>query len=507
MNIHAINVGPAGGRRAQPWGLLRKVTSFPVFLGALLVFATLIVAMRFQVDSDTWWHLVVGQHILSVHSFPTAEIYSFTARGNEWVAHEWLGEVVLALALRAGGLRGLMGLLFGWASTSVLLTYYYAYLRSRNPKAAFVATMMVLPLLGVWFSLHPQLLGYIFLLITLICLERFGQGRSRALWFLPPVMLLWVNAHGTFLLGFLAIGIYWLSRLIDLRSENAVAQRRAAGERTQLLAVALASLLAGCVTPYGTRLLTNPAQMMLWQQAINTDLTSWQPLPLNIWHGKLFLIFVLLFMGAVVTLHPTIKAEEWALFLFAVVMTALHARVLPLFAIVFAPLLADLLKRWVPEYEPAGDQHVLNVLLMAAIALGGTKAFPSRQALETSVAGSFPTRAVEYLRQHPQPEPMFADLAYDDYLLYGWGPSHRVFIDGRLEVYAPAGVWLDYLHITHLDSETPWLLQKYRLQSCLIPSGAALATFLQASPEWKKVYGDKMSVLFVRSGDFAQSIK
>ncbi len=507
MDIRETNAGLIAGRRAQPWRLLRKVTSFPVFLGALLVFATLIVAMRFQVDSDTWWHLVVGQHILSVHSFPTAEIYSFTARGNEWIAHEWLGEVVLALALGAGGLRGLMGLLFGLASTIVLLTYYYAYLRSRNPKAAFAATVMVLPLLGVWFSLHPQLLGYIFLLITLICLEHFGQGRPWALWFLPPVMLLWVNAHGTFLLGFLAIGIYWLSRLIDLRRESVVAQRRAAAERIQLLAVALASLLAGCVTPYGTRLLTNPAQMMLWQQAINTDLTSWQPLPLNIWHGKLFLVLVLLFMGAVVTLRPTIKAEEWALFLFAVVMTALHARVLPLFAIVFAPLLADLLKRWVPDYEPASDQHVFNVLLIAAIALGAAKAFPTGQALETSVAGSFPTDAVEYLRQHPQPEPMFADLAYDDYLLYGLGPSHRVFIDGRLEVYAPAGVWSDYLHMTHLDPGTPWLLQKYHLQSCLIPWQAPLATFLQASPEWKKVSGDKMWVLFVRRPDFVPSPK
>ncbi len=185
MDIHERSVRPGADRRAPPWVLLRKVSSYPVLLGALLVLATLIVTSRFPVDPDTWWHLVVGQRILSVHSCPTAEIYSFTARGSEWIAHEWLGEVVLALAARAGGLLGLMRLLFGLAATTVLLTYYYAYLRCRNPKAAFTATALVLPLLSVWFSLHPQLLGFIFLLITLICLEHFRQGRRRVLWFLP----------------------------------------------------------------------------------------------------------------------------------------------------------------------------------------------------------------------------------------------------------------------------------------------------------------------------------
>jgi hypothetical protein len=498
MDIYDRSVSSVADRRAQPWVLLRKVSSFPVFLGALLLIATLIVASRFQVDSDTWWHLVVGQRILDVHSWPTAETYSFSARGSEWMAHEWLGEVLLALVARAGGLLALMRLLFGLAGTIVLLIYYYAFLRCRNPKAAFLATMLVLPLAGVWFSVHPQLLGYVFLLITLICLELFRQGRTRVLWLLPFVFLLWVNTHGTFLLGFFALGCYWLSGLIDVRSGSLVAIRWTVPERIQLMGVTLACLLAGCVTPYGTRLLANPVQMIIRQQGITPDLTSWQPLPLNIWHGKLFLAFVLLFIIAVVTLRPIIKIEELALFLFAVVMTALHARALPLFAIVFAPLLADMLGRWVPNYEPDRDRHVLNVFLMAAIALGAASVFPSRHALEASVAGTYPAEAVEYLRQHPQPEPMFNDLGFGGYLLYGLGPRHRVFIDGRLEIYIPVGVWSDYLHITRLDPEAPGLLEEYHLQSCLIPSGSGLATFLQASPEWQKVYRDRLSVLFVR---------
>src|SRR5208337_1670767 len=153
--------------------------------------------------------------------------------------------------------------------------------------AAFVATLLVLPLAGVWFSLHPQLLGYIFLLLALICLEHFRQGRKRALWFLPLVFLLWVNAHGTFSLGFFILGIYWFSGLMDIHAGDLVAKRWPVGERFQLAAVALASLLAGCITPYGPRLLSNPARMIIRQQGITSELKSWQPIPLNVWHGEL----------------------------------------------------------------------------------------------------------------------------------------------------------------------------------------------------------------------------
>src|SRR5208283_857695 len=124
--------------------------------------------------------------------------------------------------------------------------------------------------------------------------------------------------------------------------------------------------------------------------------------------------------------------------------------------------------------EPAGDRPVLNLILMAIIALGAAKAFPSRQALDASVAASYPTEAVDYLRRHPPPEPMFNELVFGGYLLYERGPSHPLFIDGRLEIYIPAGVWRDYLRIIQLDPAAPALLDQYHLRSCLIPSGAGL---------------------------------
>jgi hypothetical protein len=90
------------------------------------------------------------------------------------------------------------------------------------------------------------------------------------------------------------------------------------------------------------------------------------------------------------------------------------------------------------------------------------------------------------------------ELDWGGYLLYGLGPEQRVFIDGRVDIYEYTGVFADYLRIMNLDQSTPWLLRKYNTQSCLISTGAPLATFLEASPEWQKIHSDRVSVLFAR---------
>ncbi len=460
--------------------------------------AVLVVARAFKIDPDTWWHIVVGQQILSTHSWPVTDAYSFTAAGANWMAYEWLAEVVLAFVMGSAGLYGLLGLLIVLASTITLLTYYYAFLRCGDSKSAFVATALTLPFAGVWFTVHPQLFGYAFLLIVLVCLEHFRQGRRWVLWLLPLVFLLWVNTHGTFVFGFLALGVYWACGLVDVRSGSIVADRWPVAARLQMTWVALVSLLACCVTPYGSRLLTYPLELMLWQHEATAKMTSWQPIPLNRWDGKLFLVYVLIFVVALAALRPTLRLEDLTLWLFAVYMTALHTRTLPLFAIVFAPMLAELLARWIPPYEPEKDQHVLNVLVIAALTLCAINALPSQDTLEETVRRVFPRAAVDYLRQHSPTEPMFNDLGSGGYLLYARGMDHRVFIDGRLDIYAYTGVLSDYFHITELDPNALELLGKYHIQSCLMPRNAPLVTLLVASPEWRNVYSDGVSTLFVR---------
>ncbi len=478
---------------------LRKCFSFPVFLGVLLLAGIFVIGRPLRLDPDTWWHIKLGQDILTTGHVPRADDYSFTAHAAPWSEYEWLGDVVLALAGRAGGLRGLDILLIVMGGAIILLLYVYATLRSKDCKAAAVACVFVLPLITVCFTLRPQLIGYIFLLITLLCLERFRQGHPAALWVLPVVFLAWVNTHGSFVLGFIAISAYWAGGLLDFSWGGIHGERWNRAQHLRLGISTALCLLVLPLTPYGARLAIIPVEYAFRLPLNVAAIQEWQPANFNdLWGAKLVLFMIFAFLIAQICLRLKYRLEEMALFFFAAYSTFVHFRFVILFALIFAPILAVILSRWTPRYEPAKDHYVLNFVLITVACVGMVMGIPQERTLAEKVAEDSPVGAVDHLRVHPVATPMFNYYGYGGYLVWSRGPAHQVFIDGRGDLYENAGVLSDYLQIMAVEPPALHLLDKYKIQSCLIPRDAPLAAVLSALSEWKQVYADKNTVLFTR---------
>lgn len=489
--------------------VLRKVFSFPVFMGALLVAGTYVGRLGnldsapssrssiFWLEGDTWWHLAVAGRILKTHVWPTHDIYSFTALGSPWIDYEWLGDLVLRFFWNLGGLQGLMIFITLFGGAVLILLYYYAYLRSRNSKAAFVASALLLLLASLQFTTRPQVLGYIYLIATLICLEQFRQGRTNALWLLPIVFWLWVNTHGTFVLGFVILGLYWAAGLRDFKYGRIYGKRWTSTHRRKLELTFLLCLVASVLTPYGTRLAAYPLKMFSSQHQIMHTVQEWQPLDLSQFYGKFFLVLLMLFWAGLVTSDQEFRVEDCLLLVFATVETLIHARFMLLFVPVFAPMAAEMLARHIPKYEPAKDHPGLNFALMALIVSGIVISFPSNLRIRRQLEYEVPVRALPFLREHTDLKRMFNEARWGSYLDFTLGPSRKVFVDGRYDIYEYSGVLSDYLAITHVEPNTFALLKKYRVDSCLIYSDSPLATLLTASPKWEKIYQDHLSALFI----------
>lgn len=491
---------------------LHKIFSFQALLAALLlggVMATVFLNVRQAAtplsgqaqlsifEGDTWWHLAVGKEILQTHSWPTVDRYSFTAPGDSWIAYEWLGDVAMAVADGAGGLSGLTVLYASFTVILVLLMFAYAYTRSRNGKAAFVACALLLPLAVVSFTMRPQLLGYIFLLVTLLLLERYRQGHQKSLWLLPLIFLVWVNTHGTFVFGFAVLGLYWASGLFDFKLGWIRAERWTDSQRRHLLLITLLSLAVSVITPYGTRLAAYPMEMALFQPVNIASFQEWRPPDFGTSYGKIFLAMLLLVLLVSLASQFEYRLEELGLLLFGIYAACLHMRFVILFAMIFAPVLASLIARLMPEYDPAKEKSALNAALMALIAFGCIKLFPSRQELREVVKNSFPERAVEYIRQHPSVGRTFNEEFWGGYLISELEPEKKVFIDGRADLYESAGVLTDYLDISGAGDHTLFLLRKYDVSSCLVKPDSRLAALLSRTPGWDRVYSDPLSVLYV----------
>ncbi len=481
-----------------PAPIFRRLFSFPVLMGALLVGCAVVSARYNLPDPDVWWSAAVGKQILATHTVPTSDWHSFTAQGAPWMAYEWLGDIATGAAAELGGLRGMTALLLLLTAIFIALFYGYATLISGSSKAALIPCAIALPILQIFFTLRPQLIGYIFLIITLICLERFRQGKQKTLWALPPLFLIWLNTHGSFVLGLVAFAIYWGCGLTEFEAGGIIAKRWADWQRRHMEIVFLLCVVALTVSPYGTRQAAYPLQMAFFEPVNVAHVIEWQSLPFQFWQIKLLLGLVLMFWLALIPLRENFRLESIALLLFATYAAFVHRRFTPFLLILLIPLLAKLIARWAPAYDPSIDHFAFNAILMALIAAGLVITLPSRRKLEDVVAKSFPLKAIAYLNQHPQPTPTLNQYKWGGYLIYSPDYHRKVFIDGRADFYEYAGVLEDYLDITELKPDTLFLLQKYNIQSCLIHRDGALATMLAASPGWKEVYRDKLAAIFIR---------
>lgn len=478
--------------------ILRKCFSFPVLMGTVLVATDFWIEKSLRMDPDTWWHMKYGQVILNTGRWPTVDTWSFTAHGMPSMAYEWGGEVVTALVYRYGGLQGLDILLITLTSIITLMIYYFAWLRCRNAEPAFIGTMVLLPVAAMCFTLRPQLIGYCFLLITLICLEHFREGRRRALWILPPIFLLWVNVHGSFVLGFMVMGLYWASGLVKLSWGGLFTQRWTVRDRIRLELTALICVVVLPITPYGSRLAMVPVTYAFSLPNNMVHIQEWQPLNINFWESKILLILLLAFILSQICFRPKYRLEELVLFFIIGYLTFVHSRFAIIYAIVFAPLASGVIARWMPAYNPQIDKYAVNAVLIVG-ALGAFVWYmPSQAVLQEHIASEYPVQAVRYIRNHTLPGRMFNDYAFGGYLVWTRAPGHKVFIDGRGDVFEEAGVFSDYIDAINIRPDALAVLQSYQINSCLLLEDSPLATLLAASPNWRQVYKDELSVIFVR---------
>jgi hypothetical protein len=513
VDLPADELAPSGGGEAgqekivtedsaaAPVSMLKNIFSFPVMLGGLLVTGVYVARREFDVDPDFWWHLKIGDGILATHHWPTADHFSFTAAGNPWLSAEWLSEVLFSAVARLGGFRGLEVLFILLGAAIMLALYTFATLRSKNSKAGFVASAVLLVLAAANFNLRPQMLGYLFLILTLIALERFRQGHTRALWFLPLLFLVWVNSHPSWEIGLGTIFVYWMSGWKEMRLGGIEMHPWGPAERLRLACTFLLCVTVLPITPYGTKLAAFPFQFVSALPNNLAYIIEWQPMPFDQPGPKLFLILVFAIFASQIAFRLVWRLEEAALFFLGVLMASLHARFLLVFVPFCAALLATTLALWVPKYYRKKDQYLLNAALLSTMLFGMIWYFPSRAAIEQNVAIHFPLHAVEYLREHPVPGPMFNAYNFGGYLDWATGPEHKVFIDGRGELYEPAGVFPDYMHITLLKPGALDVLKNYGIRSCLLEREQPLATLLSSRADWKKIYSDKTSLLYIKTSE------
>ncbi len=491
---------PAADRKAllALYRILHKSFSFPVMLAGLLaVLAVLTVRSRFD-DPDMWWHLKLGEIIWTTHTIPLADTFSYTANHQASIPQEWLAQVAMFGAWKWAAFSGLMLWLFLFTAAVLIAGYGLCSLYSGNVKVAFLGAMIIWLFSTVGFAIRPQIIGYLFLIAELVLIH---LGRTRdPRWFfaLPVLFAIWINCHASFILGIILAAVILFTSFFSFQAGSLTAQRWNPRTRRMMGFSLLLSLAALFLNPNGIRQILYPIDTMLNQPLNLGSVDEWAPLNMTEERGLALLAILLCIFLLVAVRKSELFFDEFLLLAIGTWMAVSHTRMLFLFGILAAPILSRQLATSWEGYDAQADRIWPNAVMIGASLLAIFLAFPGSRDLEEQVENQSPLKAVEFIKVNHLSGPMLNDYASGGYLIWAM-PEHPVFIDGRADIYEWSGILGEFGKWATLQTDPNALLQKYRIGFCLLNRQSPMVHVLPLLREWKIVYADDNSVIFVRT--------
>ena len=191
----------------------------------------------------------------------------------------------------------------------------------------------------VSFGPRTLLFGWIFLLLELLILETY-DSHPRRLWLLPPLFVLWVNTHGSWLIGFALLMAFALAGCCNVHAGRIESARRSVAQLSSLPASSPCSAAALFVNPYGWRLVFYPFDLAFRQKLNVSHVEEWQSPDFHAIRGKLLLAMLLGFLVLALIRQGRFRLHEVLFVLIAFYSALTYTRFLFLAAIIVTPVLA-----------------------------------------------------------------------------------------------------------------------------------------------------------------------
>jgi hypothetical protein len=474
-----------------------RAFSFPIMAGVVMAAGVYLCCYNRNIlsDPDIWWHLRNAQYLLAHHSFLRTDLYSSTIYGKPWINPEWLSELPYYAAWKLFGFRGIYFVAVCMIELLALGVCALAWQRLRNIKAAVAASATFVVMASVSMSPRTQLLGWMCFVLELFLLENYRQGKDR-LWALPVIFALWVNLHGSWPIGLLTLLISIACGWFELRRGSLETLRWTAAQRRRLLLILALSVAAAFLNPYGWRLVAYPFQIAFHHPLTLATVVEWQSLDFHSFRGK----FVFALLASLLLLSAAAR-RMWSLtdlflLLFATLAAFTYSRFLLFEAIVLPPLLARELTIF-SAYRREIDKPWMNFAIITAMAVFLFTHFPAEDGLRGQAEADTPARAVLFLKSHPPKGRLLNDFNWGGYLIWKL-PRVKVFIDTRADAFEAQGVFADYVDAMMMKRPLE-VLDRYRIESVLLPKSEPLSYLLVRTPGWVKLYDDGAAVVLERS--------
>jgi hypothetical protein len=423
--------GSAGGSRALSAAL--------AFLFGALFFERLSTQTAF--DPDGFHQMALFREWLRTGALPLSDTFAFTHTVVPAVQHEWgAGALLYGLATALGG-PGIV--LWRWLISAAVAIVATRAARRRAPAVVLAFCAPIAILLGqvAFTTVRAGLYTMLFLALLLDAIDR-DRDEPRRVRFLAiylPIVALWINLHGGWVVGVGAVALHAFEQRLRRRPIR------------HLVAALCATPLLMALTPYGR------AYYVGWWRSVTfprDQIAEWAPLYRSAYVIGLaaFGLAVLFLLYALARRGP--RALPGLAFVGVAAWAALrHERHVALFALAWfcaapgylaATPLGELLEEAVAHRRVARALVVVSGALGLALVAVALPRQPFR--LRIPAQGSdlaagvvvYPAGAVAYLADHGFHGKLVTSFVNGGFVIWKLHPAAQVSFDGRYEVaYAP----------------------------------------------------------------------
>jgi hypothetical protein len=389
-------------------------------------------------SADAYGHLAQGRQIVALGKVPRVDLFSFwKPEPQPWKNYEWAYDLVTwlvydhlgpsALVLLKCAALGALGYLL------VVLAQRLSDGFGATGPFALTLLLLVLPVARFRFTARPQIVGSLLLAVLLLGIGTLFDDRAparRKTWTLGGlglVHLVWVNAHGSHLLG-LTVGAIFV-----LFSIGTPALRWMLG----LLAL---QVTATACTPFGFAIVTDAVSHVL-DPRYRELVVEWAP-----WSPKdplrLLIAPIVMAILVIVSMRPVTRSSRFGLAYaaFCVLLSLMAFRSMRFVAdqVLFcAPFIGAGLSRMAAPF--AARRGVLPLVVAgaaASCALWMPRLVPALGFGLGEAKQAYPWASgevIERIVDHPR---VLASIE-DSWFLLFVAPSARVLVDGRVPFYGP----------------------------------------------------------------------
>jgi hypothetical protein len=495
--------------KSQEQRLLLMPSIADILSISIFLYLALVAGESLLADCDTGYHIRAGEYMIDTHSIPKNDIFSFTNPAIPWTAHEWLSEVIMAAIHGKFGLTGVV-IFFSFVIAAV---YYVLFRILKSSQAGILVTVAVALLVVGSSQLHWLARPHIFsLLLTLLwyyVLDRYEYEERNYLYLLPAVMLLWVNLHGGFILGFVLTGIYLAGNFLKFLVAAPAEEEKYAGKVRSLGILAGACLLVALINPHGYHLLLFPFRLASNRFIMDNVHEFLSP---N-FHEPMTFTYLLFFLIAVLAVsRKRINFIELILLLLFTYMALYSARYIPIFAIITGPILVKQAGLILKESEGRIARFLKRMSERIALVDASARGiFWPAVAVAVVVFFFFtgkityhfdqkmkPVQAVDFLKKEHLEGNMFDNDEFGDYIIYAAWPEYKVFFDGRSDMYGVERM-KEYFRVIRIEEGWEDVLKKYKINWIIYDAKSVLSRFLLGRDDWKLIYADKVADIFMRN--------